>query len=86
MAQVVYVLCALTSVACAVLLFRGWRAARSSLLFWSGLCFAGLALNNVLLFLDLVVFPTSIDLSTVRNATAVVSLAVLLHGLVAETR
>lgn len=86
MAEVVYILCALTSIACAVLLFRGWSASRSRLLFWSGLCFAGLAANNVLLLLDLVVFPTSIDLRFVRNLTALASVGVLLHGLIAESR
>lgn len=86
MAQAVYILCALTSIVCAVLLFRGWRASRSRLLFWSGICFAGLAVNNIFLLLDLVVFPTSIDLRMVRNASALVSVTVLLHGLISESR
>jgi hypothetical protein len=86
MPQAVYILCALTSMACAVLLFRGWRAARSRLLFWSGICFAGLAVNNIFLLLDLVVFPTSIDLRMVRNGSALLSVAVLLHGLISESR
>ena len=86
MAEVVYILCALTSVACAVLLFRGWSASRSRLLFWSGLCFAGLAVNNILLFLDLVVFATTVDLRMVRNLTALGSVAVLVHGLISESK
>lgn len=86
MAEVVYILCALTSIACAILLFRGWKASRSRLLFWSGLCFAGLAVNNILLFLDLVVFPTTIDLRMVRNLTALGSVGVLIHGLISESR
>ena len=49
MASVVYALCALTSLACAVLLLRAYRRSWARLLFWSGLCFVGLALNNVLL-------------------------------------
>ena len=81
MAEFVYLMCALTSVACAALLLRQYRAGRSSLLLWSSLCFVGLALNNVLLFVDLVVIP-SVDLGMVRSLIALVSLALLLWGLV----
>ena len=84
MADVVYVLCALTSLACAVLLWRGWRRSRVRLLFWSALCFLGLTLNNALLFVDLVVWPES-DLSLVRGVAALVALAVLVSGLVTDS-
>ena len=84
MTEAVYLLCALTSVACAGLLFRGYRATRTTLLFWSSLCFAGLALNNMLLFLDLVIFP-SFDMRLWRNTTALAALMVLLWGLVWES-
>ena len=83
MAEAVYALCALTSILCAVLLFRGYRESRAGLLLWSSLCFAGLALNNVLLFTDLVVLP-GIDLSIWRSAIAVAAMAALLIGLVRE--
>ncbi|MEO8185154.1 MAG: DUF5985 family protein [Deltaproteobacteria bacterium] len=84
MAEVVYALCAAASIACALLLFRGHRAARNNrLLFWSGLCFAGLALNNVLLFVDLVIVP-EMDLSVWRSAVALTAMMVLLFGLVWE--
>jgi len=85
MAELVYVLCAATSIACAVLLLRGYGRSRTRLLFWSGLCFAGLALNNVVLFVDLVIIP-SVDLSLVRSGTALVAMLVLLFGLVWEAR
>jgi hypothetical protein len=85
MAQAVYILCALTSLACAVLLLRGWRASGATLLFWSALCFGGLAVNNVLLFVDLIVLP-DVDLRAVRNGVALVSLALLVQGLVKEAR
>ena len=85
MAELVYVLCAATSIACAVLLLRGYRRSRMRLLFWSGLCFAGLALNNVVLFVDLVIVP-SVDLSLVRSGTALIAMLVLLFGLVWESR
>jgi hypothetical protein len=81
----VYALCALTSAGCAVLLARGYRRQRTRLLLWSTLCFAGLALNNVLLFTDLVLVP-SIDFSLWRGLTALASLLVLLYGLVWDRR
>jgi hypothetical protein len=83
MAEIVYVLCAATSIVCAVLLWRSYRSNRTRLLLWSGLCFFVLALNNALLFVDLVVFEST-DLSTIRNLTAVIALAVLVYGLVMD--
>ena len=77
----VYVLCALTSFACAVLLLRGYQRSRQRLLLWSGLCFAGLALNNVLLVVDLRVAPET-DLSFVRTLPALAGVALLLYGFI----
>lgn len=81
MAEAVYVLCALTSLACAVLLLRGYARSRVSLLLWSSLCFVGLAVNNVLLVVDLVVLPER-DLLPLRNLSALVALCLLVFGLV----
>jgi hypothetical protein len=81
MASVVYALCALTSGLCAVLLWRAYRASRARLLLWSSLSFIGLACNNLLLFVDLVVVP-SIDLSLYRSLMSAVSVMVLLLGLI----
>ncbi len=86
MAEAVYLLCALTSLLCAVLLFRSYRAQRSRLLMWSTLCFAGLAINNILLFVDLVVVPDAVDLSLARSGTALASVLLLLIGLVWEDK
>lgn len=85
MAILVYALCAATSIACAVLLLRGYRSSRSGLLLWSGLCFAGLATNNVLLLIDKRMVP-AVDLSLVRSLPALAGVALLLYGLVWETR
>lgn len=82
MSEAVYLLCALTSLACAVMLWRGYRVSRTRLLFWSCLCFAGLTINNVLLFLDLGVLGPELDLRLWRSGTALVSLGLLLYGLV----
>ena len=85
MASVVYALCALTSMLCAGLLWRAYRASRARLLLWSSVSFIGLALNNLLLFLDLVVFPTA-DLLLYRSLMAAVSVMVLLAGLIWDSR
>jgi hypothetical protein len=83
MPEAVYSLCAVTSIACALLLLRGYRASRTRLLFWSSLCFAGLAVNNIVILVDLFVVP-EVDLSLLRNLTALASLLILLYGLVRE--
>jgi hypothetical protein len=77
----ILVLCALTSLACAVLLLRGWRRSRHRLLLWSGLCFTGLAANNALLVIDERFTPTR-DLSLLRTLPALVGVALLLYGFV----
>jgi hypothetical protein len=81
---VTLVMAALTSLACMVLLFRGYRRSGLRLLFWSALCFVGLSLNNVLLFFDLVVYPTQLDLRPWRSAAALVGLLFLLYGFIWE--
>lgn len=85
MATVVYALAALTSVLCAVLLLRGYATTRVRLLLWAGLCFVGLALNNVLLFVDLGLMP-GLDLSLWRSLPTLAGLMLLIYGLVWETR
>jgi hypothetical protein len=85
MAETVYVLCAATSIACAVLLLRGYIRSRTRLLFWSSICFVGLALNNVLLLVDLVIVP-GVDLSIPRNLAALAGMVALMAGLVGESK
>ena len=84
-AMLVYVLCFITSLACAWLLWRGYRRSGVRLLFWSSACFAGLALNNLLLVVDTRVGP-ALDLSVVRVIPAVIGATLLLFGLVWESR
>ncbi len=84
-ARIIYILCALTSLACAVLLLRSYARTRLRLLLWSGLCFVFLCVNNVLLYIDIEVLPT-IDLSMVRAIPVVIALALLLYGLVWEVK
>jgi hydrogenase/urease accessory protein HupE len=85
MAEAVYFLCALASIGCAVLLLRAYARRRTRLLLWCALCFVGLALNNVLLFADLVLVP-DVDLSLFRQVSAFGSVVVLLYGLVWDAR
>lgn len=84
MIAAVYLVCALTSVLCAVLLLRGWLRSRARLLLWSGLCFCGLALNNVLLVVDEA--SPAVDLSLARSLPTLLGLLLLIYGLVWETR
>ena len=83
MATAVYVLCALAACACTWLLARSYARSRVRLLLWSAVCFAGLALNNIVLFIDKVVAP-DIDLSAWRLVPAAVGLAALVYGLIQE--
>jgi hypothetical protein len=83
-ATVVYLLCFVTSVACAWLLGRSYRAGKTRLLLWSSICFAFLAANNLALVLDLVVWPTSVDLRLVRSLLALAAVVSLIWGFVWE--
>ncbi|MGD9883044.1 MAG: DUF5985 family protein [Reyranella sp.] len=84
MAPLIYLLCMLTALICAWLLLRAWRRSGYRLLLWSGLCFAGLTINNFLLVVDRLVLP-AVDLSIWRTSMALVAMAVLLYGLIWES-
>jgi hypothetical protein len=79
-ASLIYLLCSIASIVAAVLLARQYRTSRTRLLFWSACGFAGLALNNAVVFIDLVLVPAT-DLSLVRTLIAVVALGALLYGI-----
>jgi hypothetical protein len=81
MGIVVYSLCALASLTCAVLLFRGYRRTRQRLLFWSALCFGCFCLNNLVLIVDVRMLPER-DLSVLRSIPSLVGIALLIYGLV----
>ena len=84
MAEVVYILGALLSSICAALLLRAYFGGRHRLLLWSGLCFVCLALNNALLFVDMVIFHDGPDLAVARLITAAGGMGLLLYGLLWE--
>jgi hypothetical protein len=85
MAIAVSILDAVTTLACAILLLRGYARTNKKLLLWSGLCFTGLTISNSLIFVDLVLFA-DIDLYPWRLSTAAISMAILLYGLIWESR
>ena len=83
MAEGIYLLCAATSLVTAGLLLRTYLQRRTPLLLWSCMGFCGLAVNNVLVYADLVLFKT-IDLSAARTLAGAIGMLVLLAGLIWE--
>jgi hypothetical protein len=77
----VYLLCFATSAACASLLARSYRRTHARLLFWSALCFMLLALNNLVVIIDLLVLPSG-DLRISRQALSLSAVIVLVVGFV----
>ena len=78
---IVYILCTLTSMITAFMLLKYYSRTRVRFLFWSGLCFVGLAMGNLLLFIDMNLWPYN-DLSTLRIIPAVVGYGVLIYGII----
>jgi hypothetical protein len=82
-ATTVYLLCLLTSAACAWLLVRSYLKSRTKLLLWSAACFVMLALNNLFVVADVVIFP-SFDLTLLRSLSALAGVGLLLYGFISE--
>ena len=85
MAGLVYLLCAATCLLCAVMLLRSYAKQRVRLLLWSGLCFVGLMIENVMLYTDVILVP-DIDLSLWRKLPGLLAIAVLLFGLIWDSK
>ena len=83
-AEAIYILCAATSLIAAMLLLRHYRARRSPMLLWSCIGFFGLALNNLLLFIDLGLLTGS-DLSLPRTLAGTLAMLTLVYGLIWES-
>lgn len=79
------VLTLITTMLCAFLLLRAYQNVRKRLLLWSGLCFVGLALSNLLRIADLHIFLT-LDLYTYRLLTTGLAIGLLLFGLIWESQ
>lgn len=84
MAAIVYALCALTSLLCAVLLGRAYFNTRAKLLFWCCLGFVGFAFNNILLFIDVILLPDVTWIIYFRSLPAVLGMIVMIYGLIME--
>jgi hypothetical protein len=84
MAVAIYSLCTLTALLCAYLLLQAYRRGGYRLLLWSGLCFAGLTLNNILLVTDKILLPL-VDLSIWRTLVSLAAMTILLYGLIWDT-
>jgi hypothetical protein len=84
MTVALYILTSLTTLLCAVLLLRAYARVRKRLLLWSGLCFVGLTVSNVLVILDNVVFP-QIDFYSYRLGATAVAMGLILFGLIWES-
>ena len=85
MAPALYIVTCMTTLLSAILLLRAYGRVRKRLLLWSGLCFVGLTLSNLLVIADLVLFPT-VDLFSYRLVAAAISMALLLYGLIWESQ
>jgi hypothetical protein len=81
--SIVYVLCFLTSAACAWLLFTSFLKVRQRLLAWSALCFGLIAAANLLVFVDIILLP-DVDLLLLRHLMNFAGIAVMIYGLVVE--
>jgi hypothetical protein len=82
-APVIYTLCLLSSAACAWLLVRSYTRTKTRLLLWSAICFFLLALNNLLVVIDLLVLPM-IDLSIMRQLPTLGAVLILLFAFIWE--
>ncbi|HEX3401330.1 MAG TPA: DUF5985 family protein [Acetobacteraceae bacterium] len=79
----VYLLCVVTSLLCAYLLARAYRRGRTRLLVWSAICFGLLALNNLVLAVDVLLLP-DLDLSIFRIFTVFLAVSAMLYGFIWE--
>jgi len=85
MPETIFALCALTSLGCALLLLRSYRATRARLLLWSSICFVGLAINNILVCVDFIILP-QVDLSALRAAVALIAILFINFGLIWDSK
>jgi hypothetical protein len=79
----VYLLCFLTSASAMLLLLRGYSRTGTRILLLSAVGFVLFALNNLLLFVDIVLLPDT-DLLPYRQLTGLIGVAILLLGFIWE--
>ena len=81
----VYILCTITSLLCAGMLFRGYRRSGFRLLLWSSLCFVGLTIENIMLYVDLHVIK-DVSLVVWRKLPGLMGVGLLLYGVIWESK
>jgi hypothetical protein len=81
----VYILCAVTCLVCAVLLLLGYKQTKVRLLFWSSLCFLGLMIDNIMLYVDVVMVP-DVNLAVWRKLPGFLATTLLVFGLIWESK
>lgn len=84
MSRIVFFLCAITSLVCALLLLRTYLRQKTPLLFWALLCFVGLTINNIITIVDVFSGP-DLNLSAIRLIPAILGVAALLIGMIWAT-
>lgn len=80
----IYLLSAATCLLCAILLLRTYAQRHVRLLLWSGLCFVGLMVENLMLYVDIFVLP-DINLAVWRKLPGLIALSLLVFGLIWES-
>lgn len=83
-AATVYILCSLTSILCTVLLWKKYRSSGVRLLFWSGICFLLLVVNNIFLVIDLAIIR-EIDFSLARVISSLLGACILIWAFIWDT-
>ena len=83
--ELVYILCGVTSLSCAALLFRGYKDSGVRLLLWSCLCFFALSAENIMLYVDKVIVQ-DVDLWAIRRGLGLIGVSLLLYGLVWDSK
>lgn len=81
--NILYLLCFLTSLSCCLLLIRSYRRNKSKVLLWTAACFVLLAVDNLLVVLDLVLLP-DVDLLLARLLATLLAVSTLIIGFVWE--
>jgi hypothetical protein len=81
--DLLYLLCFLTSLSCCLLLIRSYRRNKSRVLLWTAACFVLLAVDNLLVVIDLIVLP-NVDLSLPRLLATLLAISTLLVGFIWE--
>lgn len=83
MASWVYILCAVTSFACAALQFKSYWVARTRFLLWTTICFGAIFANNLLLYIDSITSP-DVPLALARTLILLGGLGALIYGFIWE--